>query len=575
MQENWSKYIIDSDKKLYFDLIAAKVYDDLIKNVFDNKDLINSQEKRDDLYEQIQNRFDSTTDLFVKSVTGYSLTTGIYFILEGLSTRFKMDKYSGKRFREFADKAANSAMQLAVELVHRNKQYNLAASLVEIAIQLVNKKNMDTILFELNQLINSIKFSNNVSDKIESFDFIVPSINYLLEKPEYRTVELFEKIEEMIIFSVSQGDTANTESSKYNLMGFDCIFPLAFDLKIKWFQKKKDINKVKEVAKEYAKVYEQLAEERFNAGGINLEGTIMHLIKAIEIYQKYELTNSEELKHSKLRLDEVKRILSEVENPSLIIRDTNLKHYLNEQQQSQLNEVVEHFKELEHNKKIEFLIDSVPFITRQEITEKRKRSKQNNQFYEVFPVSIRNGHEHITFEANDEETRENLALFESIQLRGSVLWINLLQDVLNEKMQVDFSEIIKEHPILSKRLHFVNKSFELFFSGDIYSGLYLLLPQVEWWFREVTIQGGEQTSNLKKFPVEETKTLTPIFQTEALKSYIGEDKHWLFKKLMTAEPMNVRNKVAHGLEFNDNGYCAYFVLCVIKLLLEQVKSLSE
>ncbi|EGP7089937.1 DUF4209 domain-containing protein, partial [Listeria monocytogenes] len=146
---------------------------------------------------------------------------------------------------------------------------------------------------------------------------------------------------------------------------------------------------------------------------------------------------------------------------------------------------------------------------------------------------------------------------------------------LEEKIQVDFSEMIKKHPILIKRSYYINKAFELFFVGDIYSGLYLLSPQIEWWFREVAKEAGEQTSNLKSFPVEHSKTLTPIFETEALKSYLGEDRHWLFRKLMIEEPMNIRNKVAHGLEFNDNGYCAYFVLCIMKLLFEQIGKITS
>lgn len=294
----------------------------------------------------------------------------------------------------------------------------------------------------------------------------------------------------------------------------------------------------------------------------------MHLENAIKIYQNYELTNLEKMKQCKIRLDELKIKFSETEYPNSIIRDENLMDYLSEEEKTQLNEYLEHFKLMERNEQIEFLIQSVPFITRQEISEDRKRSRQINRFFEVFPVILTNEYEQTIFESNSEETKESLALFRSIQLTGAALWMHLLQVILVEKIQVDFSEIIKENPILSKRLYYINKAFELFFLGDIYSGLYLLLPQIEWWFREVAKQSGEQTSNLKSFPIERSKTLTPIFETEALKSYLGEDRHWLFKKLMIEEPMNIRNKVAHGLEFNDNGYCAYFVLCIMKLLFE-------
>lgn len=575
MRDNWLKYFISSNEPLHFDLESAQVYDDLFKKVAEDKTLQTFQEKRKALYNELELRFDSISDIFVKTVIGYSLTSGVYFINEGLSDRRTMHKYRGQRFREFADMATNSAIQLAKELVSRKKQYRLASSLVSVAICSADKKDINTVENKLSKLVSSIKFEESTLNRVESFEFLIPAIGYFLNKKDYRTDELLEKIEAMIDFSILQGDTASTERSKYNSMGFDYIFPSAFNLKIKWYQKKNGKQQIKEVAKRYAGVYEQLAEERFNLGGINLEASIMHLENAIKVYQKYELTDSEEMKQAKLRLDELKGEFSEMEHPNSIMRDKNLMDYLSAEEQTQLNEYIEQFKLMERNEQIEFLVRIVPFITRQKISENRKKSKQINQFFEVFPVIMTNEYEQIIFESNSETTKESLALFESIQIIGATLWMHLLPVIFDEKIEVDFSEIIKQHPILSKRSYYINKSFELFFLGDIYSGLYLLLPQIEWWFREVAKQAGEQTSNLKSFPVERSKTLTPIFETEALKSYLGEDRHWLFKKLMIEEPMNIRNKVAHGLEFNDNGYCVYFVLCIMKLLFEQIGKITS
>ena len=575
MRDNWLKYFISSNEPLHFDLESAQVYDDLFKKVAEDKTLQTFQEKRKALYNELELRFDSISDIFVKTVIGYSLTSGVYFINEGLSDRRTMHKYRGQRFREFADMATNSAIQLAKELVSRKKQYRLASSLVSVAICSADKKDINTVENKLSKLVSSIKFEESTLNRVESFEFLIPAIGYFLNKKDYRTDELLEKIEAMIDFSILQGDTASTERSKYNSMGFDYIFPSAFNLKIKWYQKKNGKQQIKEVAKRYAGVYEQLAEERFNLGGINLEASIMHLENAIKVYHKYELTDSEEMKQAKLRLDELKGEFSEMEHPNSIMRDKNLMDYLSAEEQTQLNEYIEQFKLMERNEQIEFLVRIVPFITRQKISENRKKIKQINQFFEVFPVIMTNEYEQIIFESNSETTKESLALFESIQIIGATLWMHLLPVIFDEKIEVDFSEIIKQHPILSKRSYYINKSFELFFLGDIYSGLYLLLPQIEWWFREVAKQAGEQTSNLKSFPVERSKTLTPIFETEALKSYLGEDRHWLFKKLMIEEPMNIRNKVAHGLEFNDNGYCVYFVLCIMKLLFEQIGKITS
>ncbi|WP_080145571.1 hypothetical protein [Marinilactibacillus piezotolerans] len=300
MRDNWLEYFVNSNEPLHFDLEAAQVYDDLFKKIAEDETLQTFQERRKALYNELELRFDSTSDVFVKTVIGYSLTSGMYFINEGFSDSKTMHKYSGQRFREFADMATIAAMQIAEELVNRKKQYRLASSLVGVAINSADKKDINTVENKLSKLVSSIKFDENTLNRIENFELLIPAIDYLLDEKNFRTEELLKKIETMISFSILQGDTAPTERSKYNPMGFDCIFPSAFNLKIKWYQKKNDKQQIKEVAKRYAGVYEQLAEERFNLGGINLEASIMHLENAIKIYQKYELTNSEKMKQSKM-----------------------------------------------------------------------------------------------------------------------------------------------------------------------------------------------------------------------------------------------------------------------------------
>ncbi|EGP8470147.1 hypothetical protein I0Q23_002971, partial [Listeria monocytogenes] len=240
MRDNWLEYFVNSNEPLHFDLEAAQVYDDLFKKIAEDKTLQTFQERRKALYNELELRFDSTSDIFVKTVIGYSLTSGMYFINEGFSDSKTMHKYSGQRFREFADMATIAAMQIAEELVNRKKQYRLASSLVGVAINSADKKDINTVENKLSKLVSSIKFDENTLNRIESFELLIPAIDYLLDEKNFRTEELLKKIETMISFSILQGDTAPTERSKYNPMGFDCIFPSAFILKIKWYQKKND-----------------------------------------------------------------------------------------------------------------------------------------------------------------------------------------------------------------------------------------------------------------------------------------------------------------------------------------------
>lgn len=211
MRDNWLKYFISSNEPLHFDLESAQVYDDLFKKVAEDKTLQTFQERRKALYNELELRFDSISDVFVKTVIGYSLTSGVYFINEGLSDRRTMHKYSGQRFREFADMATNSAIQLAKELVSRKKQYRLASSLVSVAICSADKKDINTVENKLSKLVSSIKFDESTLNRVESFEFLIPAIGYFLDKKDYRTDELLEKIEAMIDFSILQGDTASTD----------------------------------------------------------------------------------------------------------------------------------------------------------------------------------------------------------------------------------------------------------------------------------------------------------------------------------------------------------------------------
>ena len=569
MEEKFFEYFVAAkDKNLLFDIVALDVYNDLVEIIAKDEKLTDYESKRAALERQIISRYDETEDNFEKVVIGYSLITGIYFMQNGLSAVGKLPKYQGSRFREFADFAANGSLSIAKMLIDAKTQYGIVNGLLRVSVALTDKKKKPQLCQELLDII--IRFDmDNVKENTEAIVFLIPAINYLIDDKNSRKPELLKIINELINVTVSFGDTAPTVRSKYNEMGFDCVFDMPFESKIKWCQKNQDKDSVTNTAKQFAKVYEDLAEERVKLGGINLEAAVMHLESAIKIYLAYELKKSPELKKAKYRLDEIKSTISELLNQTSVVFEKNLMDYLSPEYKSQLNATLDEFKNMTADVQIQYLLQVVRLTTRDDVNKYRQISKKQNQFFEVFPTVMTNEMGQTIFEDNTEEAKESLALFKYIQISGAVLWVHLLQIIHQEKLSIDFTDLISKNDILGQRLYLVNRALTLFFEGDIYACLYLLTPQVEWWFREVARKAGEQTSNLKNFPIEQSKTLTPVFDTEALNDYLGDDVHWLFKQLMTEEPMNVRNKVAHGLELNDNGYCSYFVLCVMKLIYEK------
>lgn len=569
---------MDSDKTLYFELEALKVYEDIVKKIAEDDNASDFQSKRKLLYIELEKRFDSSQDKFVRLVIAYSLISGTYFMMNDLNTTGKLDRYSGKRYTEFVSAVIENALDISQTLIEKEIQYRFVTDIISVALELSSKQNRDTIINKVNEFVNQITFDDDEILSIKKIEFLVPAINLLLEYKRFRTPNLLVKIDEILNFTIEQGDTAASERSKYNSMGFDCLFPEVFELKIKYYRKSNntDKEKINEVLKSFADTYVTLAKSRRDMGEVNLQAAIQHYENSIEIYVKNGF--NDELKVVKKLLDETKQELEKWDNPHSISRKYNLLNSLPDNYRNQLSKWLKEFEQLDINDKIQILLSDdqiVRIISKADISKFRAERKKSNQFSEIVPINIVNDKGHTIFQDDSEESKESYALYNYIQIFGATVWSHFLTKIFDQQIHLDFTEFFNSDENLSKRSHLLSTAFELFFSGDIYSALYILVPQVEWWFREITYQAGEQTSNLSYFPIEQSKTLTPIFATDALKKYLGEDQHWLFEQLMTKEPMNIRNKIAHGLDLNDNGFCSYFVLCVFKLIIREEGIESE
>lgn len=569
MSNNWLKTFKDSKEKFLYDIVALEVYDDIAQEIADDKSLSSADSKREKLYIELENEYDKTSDAFIKLVIAQSFVTGKYHIVTNLSKFETFDVYkgnSGKRYNEFSKQIYDSAVNIVEYLVSSEIQFQLACQIVGIAVQRGNKTKSD-LKGKILSWVNKIELGSDEELTVSKIEFLIPALHYLLKDKTYRTSELLSKIKDMLSFAINQGDTAKSERAQYNEMGFYCIFPSVFQLEISYFQKLNDVSQVKKVIKKFAETHENLGEKRAVKGDVsNIEGAIMHYENAVSLYKKQGLNN--ELSKAKKTLDNLKQKMHSMPNPNRIVRHRNLFNYLSKDAQNIMQEILDNFGDLSIHDQIKQLISYLPQFSKDQITQVRKRNKLDNSFFELFVTEITNEYEQTIFKTDDEESKESYALFNYIQ-KCMILCGKMLEKIVKENKTIIFSDILSEVKSVSKRRHLFIKAFELFFNGDVYAALYILTPQVEWWFREVTYNAGGQTSNLNSFPIEEAKTLPPIFDSNELKEFLGEEQHWLFKQLMIKEPMNIRNKIAHGLELNDNGYCAYFILCVLKLLFEE------
>ncbi|GAB2027863.1 DUF4209 domain-containing protein [Lactovum odontotermitis] len=563
----WLEKILESTEHLHFELIAQEVYSDLVKVIADDETIIDYQNKRAALEKRLIERFDESDDDFVRLIIGHSLISGIYYIHAGLSQNNEIEKYHGTRFNEFREQTFNLSTTLGKTLIESKKQYRIAFNLFCIAVNSSSRSEKNQLREYLFELVNLFEASD-IKENVSALEFLVPSISYLIDDKKYRTENLLLKMNSLIEAAVSFGDTAPTVRSQYNAMGFDKVFPQTFELKIKYFQKKQDKANVKLTAKEYASVYEELARRRYESGGASIRVAKNHLEAAVQIYLSYDLANSPELKSAKATLDNIKTELHNGSDPDSKVYAKNIMNYFSKEERGQLDAIICDFKSKDLNYQILFLLQAIHFISEEDVQKARQQNKKSNQFYEIFPLVFTNEDGQTIFENKSEENKVSLALFDHIQMTG-VVWIHLLQAMWEEKYSIDFSDLVSKNETLKPRAYFINEAFRLFFEGEVYSAIYLLIPQIEWWFRKIASNEGDLTSNLKNFPVEQSKTLAPLLDTDSVKEFLGENNHWLFKELMTMEPMNIRNKAAHGLEFNDNGYCAYFVLCVMKLIMSK------
>src|SRR5690625_4684739 len=223
MGNNWLKFFKDSKENLLYDIIALDVYDDIVQEIAEDKSLSNADSKREKLYIELEKQYDKTLDPFIKLVIAQSFVSGKYNLATNLSTIGTLDVYkgnSGKRYNEFFKQIYDSTVIIVEYLVSYEIQFPLASQIVGLAAKRGNKIKSD-LKGKILSWVNEINLDSNEELTVSKIEFLVPVIHYLLEDKSYRTPELLSKIDEMLIFSINQGDTAKSERAQYNEMGLD------------------------------------------------------------------------------------------------------------------------------------------------------------------------------------------------------------------------------------------------------------------------------------------------------------------------------------------------------------------
>lgn len=541
--------------------------DKILKNIIHASELdSNGQEdEKSQLFTtniQLEKALDQSKDTFEKMIISYTFVTGDYII-----AKYGVYKgHTGKRFNEFLNIFIYSAISVCDVLVKNQTYLVLCQQIIENIIS-VSKSKSQKIEAKLTEWRDGLFLGTDTeSDTFrEIYFFLIFLINAQLDfKKDSWDKNILPKIDEIlqVVAFIDRTEAFAYTKKEFNL---GWIFDKAYKLKIKYFQKMNDKKKEKAQVLELAKTYEWLGDQNLKYCLDDIRFASLHFSEATKLFNQYGF--KEDLARVKQKLDKTRQQQFDEQKTSRIISRKN--HF------SMDKETEKRFHDFDGKSLKDKFIDLIkmtPIFTEEKINLQRNQLKEDNKFYEAFTHSVHNHHGQPIFNNEEEENKVSLALYESIGCCVQVL-LPFFKSLLNDfkDVEMDFSYLFKTLTSSAQnREYFFNKSFELYFQGDIYSSLYLLTPQVENWFREEAYERGAQTSNLdKNLSKESAKTLTPVFEFKELKEYLGEDYHWLFEQLMNKEPMNLRNKIAHGLELNDNGFCIYFVLIVIKLLVRE------
>ncbi len=349
----------------------------------------------------------------------------------------------------------------------------------------------------------------------------------------------------------------------------------AFDLKVKYFSKKGDGKKVKEVQLELAKSLETLADgidgdENFQ----NISRKKQLLQDAAIIYKKSGDVNKSTNAHKKL-LEIQKRLPESLDRIPLKFDISKEIQLLNKS-----------FEELNFKECLIRLTQFTRFFTYEEIKESLKEKQINYVFINMCSNEIlsNKGYTLATLHPiTEEDIKSETKLFKQHMYRElaekagilSAIYLEYCLKIINEKFEIskeDLNFVINSNSIIpDERKSIIKTGICLGLKGDMYAALHILAPQIENLFRHIASEVGGITVKMRDDGISEEKSLKSIFEIRELKDCYDPDRLFIFKTLLNEKAgANIRNNIAHGImEENEanNGLSKYFLCAVIKMLV--------
>ncbi len=137
--------------------------------------------------------------------------------------------------------------------------------------------------------------------------------------------------------------------------------------------------------------------------------------------------------------------------------------------------------------------------------------------------------------------------------------------------ETDLDFIFNKNKMISEdRIQIWRKGLYLGLSGDIYSSLHLLCPQIENYFRFIAELSGDIVVTLESNGTSKDKVLSSVFELPKLNECFNEDILFSFRGLLNENTgANLRNLIAHGIIGEDeaNSGIGLALICMsLKLL---------
>lgn len=136
-----------------------------------------------------------------------------------------------------------------------------------------------------------------------------------------------------------------------------------------------------------------------------------------------------------------------------------------------------------------------------------------------------------------------------------------------EEQSFDFYQLFCASKLSPLVMHNFVLGFSLFFNQyDYDNAMVVLSSNLEYWFR--SLSGATSTTKVMPDNSTEYNSLSHTLESPAMRNYLGSYL-WIFDQLLLKEPMNIRNKAAHGLKDINPMAAWYFMGCLLKFLSDK------